>query len=511
MSTPYGPGQGQPDPGLSAIMSERRQLINLAYRLLGSLADAEDAVQETYARWYAMSPEQQRAIASPGAWLTKVASRVCLDLLGSARARRERYVGEWIPEPLPEPAEWTSDRAGGICVDPADRVTLDESVNMAFMVVLESMTPAERVAFILHDVFRYSFAEVAEVTGRTPAACRQLASSARHRIVASQPPAAPAAQQAGLVRDFKKAWEAKDINALIGLLDPEATATGDGGGVVTAALQPIEGAERIARFYVELISAAASVTFLERTVNGQPGLVAQLDGRTVAVYAFDVAGGRIRHIWAILNPDKLRPWTTGLLGCVLDEAAMVGYRAGDRPPDPPGGVRGKPVALGVIELFRRAFQAEMACLDKVNERDAATGESLGGVGDQQAIAREQLALGELAVMGDPLETRTGGTAGSGAEGRELTLRAASGDDPRGQRGLFLRAQLGRLVVRGVLAQPGKEPCTRRDGVVAAGALLREVLAELGVEIGHEQVRSVVIGVCACRHDAVPSSLSSPNG
>src|SRR5262245_44634949 len=159
---------GRPEPGLSAVMSERRQLINLAYRLLGSLADAEDVVQETYARWYAMSREQQEAIESPGAWLTKVASRICLDLLGSARARRERYVGEWIPEPLPERSEYAP-------ADPADRVTLDESVNMAFLVVLESMTPAERVAFILHDVFRYPFADVAEIVGRTPAACRQLA------------------------------------------------------------------------------------------------------------------------------------------------------------------------------------------------------------------------------------------------------------------------------------------------------------------------------------------------
>ncbi len=292
-------------------MSERRQLINLTYRLLGSLADAEDAVQETYARWYALSRQQQEAIASPGAWLTTVASRICLDLLGSVRARRERYVGEWLPEPLPEPTEWISGRPGGTTADPADRVTLDESVNMAFLVVLEAMTPAERVAFILHDVFRYSFAEVAEIAGRTPAACRQLASSARRRIRTSQPPAAPTAQQAGIVGAFKAAWEAKDIGALIGLLDPGAALTADGGGLASAALRPIEGDEQVARYLADLAGRAPGLTILERMVNGQPGLVAQQDGVTVTVFAFEVADRRIRHIWAVRNPDKLRPWMTG--------------------------------------------------------------------------------------------------------------------------------------------------------------------------------------------------------
>jgi RNA polymerase sigma factor (sigma-70 family) len=296
-----------PDPSLDAIVSERRQLINLAYRLLGSLADAEDVLQETYARWYAMSPRQQAAIENPGAWLTTVASRICLDLLGSARARRERYVGEWIPEPLPERMEWT----GGATVDPADRVTLDESVNMAFLVVLESMTPAERVAFILHDVFRYPFPEVAEIVGRTPAACRQLASSARRRIHAGQAPATPTAQHAGIVRNFKQAWEAQDINALIGLLDPDATAVADGGGVVTAALHPIEGGERIARYLVDLVSKAPDLTILERMVNGQPGLVLHMYGVTEAVMAFDVVGDRVERLWAVRNPEKLRPWTAG--------------------------------------------------------------------------------------------------------------------------------------------------------------------------------------------------------
>ena len=307
MTTRSGPGHDRPDSGLSVIMSERRQLINLAYRLLGSLTEAEDAVQETYARWYAMTRQQQAGIENPGAWLTTVASRICLDLLGSARARRETYVGAWLPEPLPGPAGWPAGRRGA---DPADRVTLDESVSMAFLVVLETMTPAERVAFILHDVFRHSFAEVAEITGRTPAACRKLASAARHRVRASRAPTAPPARQAGLVRDFKKAWEAGDINALIGILDPGATVTADGGGLVTAALRPVEGAEQIARFYAGIIGITRNMTVAERMVNGQPGLVAQLDG-VVTVFAFDIAGDRIKHIWAVRNPEKLRPWTTG--------------------------------------------------------------------------------------------------------------------------------------------------------------------------------------------------------
>jgi RNA polymerase sigma-70 factor (ECF subfamily) len=311
MTTPSESGDLRLDPGLTVIVNERRQLINLAYRLLGSLAEAEDAVQETYARWYAMSRQQRKAIESPGAWLTKVAGRICLDLLGSARARRESYVGEWIPEPLPDRAEWFDGRPGGTAVDPADRVTLDESVNMAFLVVLESMTPPERVAFVLHDVFRYSFAEVAEIVGRTPAACRQLAWLARRRIRASQAPAAPTAQQAGIVRDFKRAWEAKDIDALIGLLDPDATGIADGGGLVSAMLRPMAGGERIARAFVTVAGVAPGLTFLERTVNGQPGLVVQQDGVTVVVLAFHVVGDRIKRIWSVLNPEKLRPWTTG--------------------------------------------------------------------------------------------------------------------------------------------------------------------------------------------------------
>jgi RNA polymerase sigma factor (sigma-70 family) len=308
MST--GSGHGEADAGLGAVMSERRQLLNLAYRLLGSLAEAEDAVQETYARWYALSRPQQDAIETPGAWLTTVATRICLDLLRSARARRERYVGEWIPEPLPEPGEWTSSGTGSLPADPADRVTLDESVSMAFLVVLDAMTPAERVAFVLHDVFGYPFPEVARITGRSPAACRQLATSARRRVRAAEAPTAPEAQQASVVRDFKRAWEAQDIKALVGLLDPDATVIADGGGLVAAALHPIAGADQIGAYLENLGRLRpADVTLLERTVNGQPGLVMLQDGVTITVFAFGISEGRITRIWAIRNPEKLRPWT----------------------------------------------------------------------------------------------------------------------------------------------------------------------------------------------------------
>jgi RNA polymerase sigma factor (sigma-70 family) len=291
------------EPTAGTITSERRQLTGLAYRLLGSLTEAEDVVQETFARWYSLSGAKREAIESPGAWLTTVAGRICLNLLGSARARRESYVGEWLPEPLPGRPEWAG------ADDPADRVALDESLSMAFLVVLEAMTPAERVAFVLHDVFRYPFADVAEIVGRTPAACRQLATSARRRVRAAQPPATTVVRQAGVVRDFKAAWEAQDIGALVGLLDPGATATADGGGLAPTHLEPFRGGEQVARAYVEIARITEGVQLLERTVNGRPGLVAQRDGHVLTVYSLHVAGDRVTHIWAVRNPEKLRPWS----------------------------------------------------------------------------------------------------------------------------------------------------------------------------------------------------------
>lgn len=296
---------GTTEAGIAGMDGERRQLMNIAYRLLGSVAESEDAVQEAYARWYALPRSRQEEIVSPGAWLTTVTGRVCLDVLGSARARRERYVGAWLPDPLPDRAEW--DHVPGL--DPADRIVLDESVTMAFLVVLESMTPAERVAFVLHDVFRYPFAEIGGILDRTPAACKQLAASARRRARDARA-SVTAAVQADAVRQVKEAWETKDIAALVELLDPAAVMTADGGGLAGTVLRPIEGGARIAQYMVAIADKAPGLELLERSVNGRPGLVARSGGMVMTVASFDVTEKRVTRIWAVRNPEKLRPWVS---------------------------------------------------------------------------------------------------------------------------------------------------------------------------------------------------------
>ena len=286
---------------------ERRQLLGLAYRLLGSATDAEDAVQEAYVRLYRLSPEAREQIDSPGAWLMTATGRICLDVLGSARARRESYVGEWLPEPLPG-----GDLVGGgrAPVDPADRVSMDESVSMALMVVLDTLTPAERVAFVLHDVFQYSFAEIAEIVGRTPQACRQLASSARKRIAQAKTEPHVDARRAEILRAFKSAFENGDVDGLIDILDPSIVVISDGGGKAQAALRPIHGAERIVNFLTKSRERDPGLVMEETTVNGEEGIVLRDgDGELLVVMAFGVADDRIQHIWAVRNPDKLVRWS----------------------------------------------------------------------------------------------------------------------------------------------------------------------------------------------------------
>jgi RNA polymerase sigma factor (sigma-70 family) len=292
-----------------SVFGERATLMNIAFRMLGTTHDAEDIVQETYARWYAMSEEARHAIESPTAWLVRVTGRICLDHLASARVRRERYAGEWLPEPLPDHSSWSStatlDQAGG---DPADRVTRDESVSMGMLVVLESVTPAERVAFILHDVFKMPFAEIADIVGRTPATCRQLATSARRHIESNRHQAIAPDQHRSVVSAFKNACGTGDLDTLIDLLDPRVSVRTDGGGKARAALRPILGSEKAARFFLGLLRKQPGQEITEENVNGRPGLVASLDGEVIAVIATEARAGRITDIWMMVNPDKLRAW-----------------------------------------------------------------------------------------------------------------------------------------------------------------------------------------------------------
>ncbi|MHA6670165.1 RNA polymerase sigma factor SigJ [Homoserinimonas sp. A447] len=295
---------------MSAGESDRGLLLNVAYRLLGSVSEAEDAVQDAYARWYALPDDRRQEVDSPAGWLVTVTTRICLDMLGSARARRERYVGEWLPEPVSAAAQWTSQASSWRTDDPADRVSLDESLSMALLVVLESMTPAERVAFVLHEVFRYSFAEVGEIVGRSAEACRQLASSARRRIRNSRGDHVSAQEHAQVVSVFKAALETGDLAALISILDPDATAVPDGGGLVSAAIEPIRGGEQVARYLLALYQRQPDLNFAVTTVNGRAGLTAQDHaGRVLAVASVAISGGLIEHIWVTRNPDKLTGWS----------------------------------------------------------------------------------------------------------------------------------------------------------------------------------------------------------
>jgi len=279
-------------------LGERRHLVSLAFRMLGTVAEAEDAVQETYARWYRLSEEEREAIESPRGWLTKVAGRVCLDVLGSARMRRERYVGQWLPEPVPPTA----------FADPLDRVTLDDTVSSALLVVLESMTPAERVVFVLHEVFAMPFPEVAEVVGRSPAACRQLATSARRRVQAAPVRTVPREEHDRVVTAFAAACQSGDLAALIATLDEHVVLRSDGGGIVRAARNPVFGSDRVARFVLGVIEKQPEVDVLPQQTPDGLGFAMWLDGRIIGLVTLEVAGDLVTNLRLQLNPEKLRLW-----------------------------------------------------------------------------------------------------------------------------------------------------------------------------------------------------------
>jgi len=284
----------------SIVWDERPTLLAAAVRMLGTRADAEDAVQEAYARWVRLDDAERESIRSPGAWLMRVTARICLDLLGSARVRRERYVGEWLPEPVPAYASPAA--------DPAEAVERADSVSTALLLVLETLTPAERVAFVLHDVFALSFAEIAEVVGRTPAACRQLATSARRHVGERRGAGVPPERHAALVTAFAEAAGTGRLEALVGVLDPEVVLRSDGGGIVSAARRPVRGADDVARFLLGLARKLPSATY-ERVVHGDgDGILIRLDGAVSAVISFATDGTRITDIWMMRNPEKLGSW-----------------------------------------------------------------------------------------------------------------------------------------------------------------------------------------------------------
>ena len=279
------------------VMTERRHLVNLAFRMLGTFADAEDVVQETYARWYRLSDDERAAIDVPAAWLTRVASRICLDVLGSARARRERYVGEWLPEPVPAGDD-----------DPLDRVTLDDSVSTALLIVLDTLTPAERVAFVLHDVFGMPFGEVAEVVGRSAAACRQLATSARRRIRERRPQPVAREEHDAVVRAFAEACGSGDLARLAAVLDPDVVLRSDGGGHVSAARNPVRGATNVGRFLLGIAAKNPGLEVAEtRTADGA-SLAFWRDGRLGGVITLRVVGETVADVWIMMNPEKLTLW-----------------------------------------------------------------------------------------------------------------------------------------------------------------------------------------------------------
>ncbi len=292
---PAGAGGG--DRGLAAEFEALRpRLTRVAYGMLGSVAEAEDVVQEA---WLRLGRTDRATIRDLRAWLTAVVGRLSLDALGSARRRRESYVGEWLPEPLVE--------------DDGDDPTLDESVSTALLVVLERLSPAERTAFLLHDVFDLPFEKVAAVVGRSPAAVRRLAARARAHVEAGKPRfPADRAEEERVVAAFALAWREGDHAALLDVLDPGAVMRSDGGGRVHAAGRPLLGADRIARALLGLRRATArrghAIEDRLARVNGAVGLVL-VDREATSVVSLTIDAGRIAAIDVVRNPDKLRRLT----------------------------------------------------------------------------------------------------------------------------------------------------------------------------------------------------------
>ncbi|KQZ27308.1 RNA polymerase subunit sigma [Caulobacter sp. Root1472] len=274
-----------------SIFEERRgAMTGLAYRMLGSRADAEDVVQDAWIRWRGVAAGE---VANPAGFLNKVVTRLCLDRLKSARARREVYVGEWLPEPV---------------VDD-DHERLGEDLSVAFLLALERLTPLERAAFLLHDVFDLPFAEVAKTLGRGEAACRQLAARAREHVKAGKPRYRPTAEEEQrLTSAFLTAALSGDESLLRGILAQDVVLHADGGGVVSANLNPVSGLEKAVRLLMGIKKkwpAPEGTAARLARINGAPGIVLSHDGVVFQTMGLEIADGRIAAVYTMRNPQKL--------------------------------------------------------------------------------------------------------------------------------------------------------------------------------------------------------------
>jgi RNA polymerase sigma-70 factor (ECF subfamily) len=280
--------QPQPDDAAETFAPLRPRLTRIAYRMLGSVAEAEDVVQDAYLRWHAAD---RSAVDNPRAFLSKTVTRLCLDHLKSARVKRETYIGPWLPEPMIDP---TAD-------DEADDITL------TLMMALERLSPLERAAFLLHDVFGQDFDEVAQAIDRDPAACRQLASRAREHVRAAKP-RYPVSQEQGasIAKAFFDASRSGEVGPLQALLAKDVVMYSDGGGKRVAALNPIHGDEHVARFFAGVMPKSAQAGWRAQTIDGLPGIVVIEDGEVTTTLAFEIDDGRIKAIYAMRNPDKLK-------------------------------------------------------------------------------------------------------------------------------------------------------------------------------------------------------------
>jgi RNA polymerase sigma-70 factor, ECF subfamily len=283
-----------------AYVDLRPLLVSIAYRMLGTVSEAEDLVQEAFVR-YQRALADETAIESPKAYLSAIVTRLSIDHLKSAQVRRETYVGEWLPEPL------VTDEGAG---DPADRAELDESLSMSFLALLERLTPVERAVFLLHDVFDYDFDEIGRIVRKSSATCRQHAVRARRFIAENRPRFdADETQRAELMGRFLAAAEQGDVNGLIEVLAEDAIVYGDGGGKVPQWYAPVTGAVNVAKLFATMGRQLRRLgsTFEPHLVNGQPGMIFRgPHGGVMSVMSFEVVDGRVATIRSVVNPDKLK-------------------------------------------------------------------------------------------------------------------------------------------------------------------------------------------------------------